>query len=372
MATTAKNKNTIPTLADALADARTRLAEARELLARREGEHAQAEEAAEELRDRLDIGDETVSVSDMATADLAADRAKRLIPSARKALAEAERAVDLADAQANPTLAEWLREIIEKNVFDFGLYGFPISVVPQPPVEPEVPAVYLWQSEPTRADRSTGILAGTVHMSIVVPMGAPFTGDQVRKALAELIDQKGMADVTVMFNNRPDGCGIRLMLSDVRPQLPTITPEEPSTSTVAEVAFNVAKAMVRAGGQRTIRDKWVGDMITGMNPGTGTAVNSVNVYVASHDLASQTRDGDLITRTVQATFEVSGHDGLDALADRTRETVANQVDAFVPGVGRVKSAEVTGVELAPGDRAKRIAPHAKVKATFVLISKAAA
>ncbi|MEG3634027.1 hypothetical protein [Micromonospora palythoicola] len=371
MATT-KNKTTIPTLADALADARTRLAEARDLLVRREEEYAQAQEAAEDLRDRLDIGDETISVSDMATADLAADRAKRLIPSARKALAEAERAVDLADAQANPTLAEWLREIIEKNVFDFGLYGFPISVVPQPPVEPAVPAVYLWQSEPTRADLATGILAGTVYMSIVVPKGAPFTGDQVRKALAELIDQKSVADVTVMVNNRPDGCGVRIMLSDVRPEIPVISSDEPSSAEVAEVAFNVAQEMVSAGGKRTVRDQWAGGMITGLNAGGSATVNNVHVYVPSHELVSQTSDGDLIRRTVRADFEVSGYYGLEQLADRTKETIAKQKGAFVPGVGRVESADVTGVELLPADTAKRISAHAKVKATFTLVSKAAA
>ncbi|WP_349880828.1 hypothetical protein ABIH81_14930 [Micromonospora sp. HUAS YX12] len=366
----AKKRTTINPV-EALAESRTRLAEARDLLARREDEHAQVQEETADLRDRLDMGDETVTASDLATADLAIERATRLIGAARRALQEAERAADFAEAQAYPTLAEWLLPIIEKNVFDFGLFGFPTSVVPEPPAEPAVPAVYLFQTEPTRADVSTGILAGTVHMSIVVPEGAPFNGEQVRNALAELVDRKGAAEVTVMLNHRPDGCGIRINLNDVRPDNPVISPEEPSTDTIAEVAFNVAKAMARAGGERTIRDRWVGDMMTGMNAGEGRTVYNVHVYVASHELAKQTRDGDLIRRTVQADFEVSGYYGLEALAERTRETVVKQKGVFVPGVGRVESATVTGVELVPGDKAKRISEHAKVKATFVLISRAA-
>ncbi|SCG79606.1 hypothetical protein [Micromonospora humi] len=365
-------KNNTPDPVATLAEARAQLADAHSLLAKREDEFAQVEDAGIALKQRLQQGDDSVTALELATGDLAVERAKLLIGAARKAVQAAERAADLAEAQAYPTLAQWLHEIVKDNVFEFGLFGFPISVVPQLPAEPAVPAVYLFQSEATRADLSTGILAGSVHMSVVVPEGAPFDGNMVRNALARLIDQKGIARVEANLSQHNNGCQLRIKLSDVKPEIPVISPEVPSSNKIAEVAFKVSEAMVIGGGQRTVQDRWVGNMMTGMNAGVGAIVNNIHVYVPSHELVSQTRDGDLLRRIVQADFEVSGYYGLEVLADRTSETVAKQAGVFVSGVGRVESAKVTSVELVPGDKARRIKEVAKVKATFVLLSRAAA
>lgn len=83
----------------------------------------------------------------------------------------------------------------------------------------------------------------------------------------------------------------------VKLEIPVISLGAPSNDKIAEVAFNVAEAMVIAGGQRTVRDRSVGNMMTGMNASVGATLNNIHVYVPSHDLVSQTRDGDLIRRT---------------------------------------------------------------------------
>lgn len=124
--------------------------------------------AREELIERLDSGDDTVTALDLVLADAEVARAERLIPAAKLAVKHAAAAVEREEAQKSPTLAQWLHQLIGQDPFAFGLQGM-ATIVGTPPKEAEAPAAFLYQRKPTKVEPSTGTMSGVVTLDVVLP-----------------------------------------------------------------------------------------------------------------------------------------------------------------------------------------------------------
>lgn len=362
MATTKKNNT--PTPAEALAEARA-------LVARREAEHDQAKEAAAELFARLDVGDASVTGLDLATAEAEIKRTEHLLGMARKCVPAAERTVKLYEGQTNPVLAEYLRSIIEKHRFSFGLFGVPVEVVPQRPEKLTAPVAYLYQTEGADYDTATGRMTGTAHLLVAVPAdGLGIVREACVTGIYKLVHHAGHAELRDSATVRPDHFVVSFHLKGLEPPMPVI--KERSSATGRELAEKV-------GWLAAVRSKeYVVD------PRTGRLANMHTIMCRhpSGEVVSQSRDGDTVRRKVRVRFTVHGIDrNIDPgeLAKFVDGAIADAQGVFSAGLGRVESAKVIDRELAKVTTEVRAVvsdsyaarPALAVTAELILVSKAA-
>ncbi|MEU8170701.1 hypothetical protein AB0B97_29800 [Micromonospora sp. NPDC049004] len=180
MSTNTKNAKTTATKTarQTAADAVT---EAREILARRQRDHSAAELAQEDLTDRLNSGDETVTTADMTEAATAVERADILVKAAERALAKAIKNAEVTDkVSVAGVIADAIRPV---------LTGVPVKVVDSTPDRSQhdgQPVVYVHQRNATKQARTGG---GALSAEVIIEMhtAAPLalTEDALRKAVEE-------------------------------------------------------------------------------------------------------------------------------------------------------------------------------------------
>ncbi|MEU4680660.1 hypothetical protein [Micromonospora sp. NPDC023737] len=350
-------KNTTPNPVEALAQARA-------LVAQREAEYVEAEERDAALPARLAAGDDSVTAAELTDAANGVRRAKLLLDAAREAIPAAERAVKLYEGRTNPVLAEYLRAVIEENRFHFGLFGVPVEVVPERPVNPAGPAAYLYQTEGTDFDYQTGRQTGIVNLMVVVPTEALGSVQAAcGAAIYKFIRDAGHAEVRNSTVTHPDHFVLSVYLKHLEPLMPVI--EERSTATGTGLAQQL-------GGLAAVRSKqWIDDPRTDR----WANVHTVMYRKPSGEVVSQSRDGDTVRRTVRVQFTVHGINQNVDFPELSRFVAGAIEDAsgiFSPGLGRVESAKVIrGEETKVGDGTVRRSGLI-VTAELVLISKAAA
>lgn len=346
-------KNTTPTPVDALAEAHA-------LVAQRETEHEQANQAADKLFARLDSGDDAVTALDIATVEAEIRRTQHLVKMARKRIPEAERAVKLYEGRTNPVLAEYLRGIIEANRFNVGLFGVPVEVVPQRPEKLTAPAAYLWQTEGADYDTTTGRMTGMAHLLVTVPAdGLSTILEACITGIYKLVHHAGHGEVRDSVVMRSDHFVLSVFLKNLEPLMPVIS--ERSTATGITLAQHL-------GGLVAVRSK---QYVVDPRSDRWANVHTVMYRSASGEVVSQSREGDTVRRKVQVQFMAHGIDRHVDIPDLSRFVVGGVGDVvgdFSPGLGRVESAKVVSEE--PTMFGSR--PGITVMAELILISKVAA
>ena len=305
------------------------LAKALALVAERETLHAEAEEHESDLVARLTSGDDGVTAVELVQAEAAIRRAGILLEAARRAVPGAERAVELHEAQTNPTLAHWMRDIIEGHAFDFGLFGFPVHVVPELPSKLDTPAVYLFQTEPTRSNAETGIHAGTVKLVVAVPAGVKFRVEQIETGIAEVLDRPGLAKTTVFTIDQGSAHHVNLSMDNVRPLIPTMQ-EEFDERWIEQFSFDVRDAVAKSGGS----------IIHNANTAYEITSTRIHATVASRRVVKAEKSGGMLRRIIVVGVNATSKHEVSDLSDKAKNAVESLKGNFVPALGRVEQVHI--------------------------------
>ncbi|MFD6640306.1 hypothetical protein ACFWDN_31320 [Micromonospora chalcea] len=307
-----------------------KLAEARALLAGREAAHDQAEEHSAELVARLNKGDDSVTALDLVTAEAEITRLGYLIKAARKALAPAERALDAATAKESPTLARFIAEHIELNPFAFGVFGMPVIVNGTQ----DQPGVYVNQASATQTEPATGIMSGWLGITVITPNGTPIDGKAILSGLAG-IQSTGAAVIDAQASPSPAGVTIHLVLSNVKPDMPTL-PAEVDGNALRNFALDLADDITSRGGEGV--------------SGNGIYEVSVKRIRSALDTATitkQERDGEAERRTARMVFDLASSTlRREQISEYIHTSVTNLVGEMASGVGRVCAARVVSETVA--------------------------
>ncbi|GIG92380.1 flagellar FliJ family protein [Plantactinospora endophytica] len=337
---TKPNSKTTRTATDIAAE---KLTEARALVDQRRTEHEQAEETHAELITRLTRGDASVSALDLVTAEAEITRLGYLVEAARKAVTPAEKALDSAQAIDSPTLARFVAERIEADPFAFGVYGFPVTVNADDRTKP---GVYVNQATATKTDPGTGIISGHVGITVVTPNGSPIDGAAVLAGLAA-IERAGAALVNANASPSPDGVTVDVRLTDVKPDMPTLTADIDSNA-LRNFALDLIENITKQGGwsSRGDSDPYGGGLYGGSGLwDRGTSVRRILSGLDTVTVTSQGRDGDQEQRTVRVVFDLSSRQfGARDLSEFTRTSIGNLVGEMAAGIGRIEAARVVSGE----------------------------
>lgn len=337
------------------------LAEARALLAQREDEYYDAQAAAEEFTDILRSGDDSISADDLTGADNGIKRAALLLDAARRALRIAENEDNKARARQSPVLAEMLRDIIEENIFDFGLFGFPVEVVPEFPKEVNPPAVYLTQQTATEANYISGYIGGTVEIAVVVPTGVSFTTDRIESALDKWVDHPGIAQVQAIPSSRTASDGecrtVQVILKYATEQIPVIN-ETGRQNADKDFARSLKAGIVQSG---QTRDRGV---VIGNGWSTGQ-LSDMHADVTAGQVQQTNNDGK-VRRVVEVVIVASGLYPLDILARRVNWVIEQSKGSFASALGRVEEVTTSAKQPTIGEHGHK---HFHLDARFTFISK---
>lgn len=323
-------KNIVPTAAEALAVAR-------ELVTARVAGSDAARIAHEELTARLDGGDDTIAALDLVLAGAEVDRAERLIPAAKLAVKRAEAAVELEEAQNFPTLAQWLRGLIEKDPFAFGLQGMSVNVVPSVPNNATGPAAFLSQLKPTKTEASTGTMSGVVFLDLVLPDYVKSWDHQlVVNAVRRLVSDAGIAENAFVTSRSQHGAPkVMIEIVKLQPEFPTLPKDAPEKA-FKDFGYLVSDEIVKAGGS--------------INRGNGdpryqVVTSSISASVKTVDPVGGKSDGELFRRRVKVALEVSGRHSASDLAVRIDGVLVGGVTGkLAPWLGRVESGKSLKVD----------------------------
>jgi hypothetical protein len=295
-------------------------------------------EAEETIIAGWKLGDDSLPASALADAIHGVTRAEALLEAARRKLSVAEREADKAEAAANPVLAEYLRAVIEKDLFAYGLYGFPLNVVSELPAHGSEASVYLLQDTATQYDTEGGTVAGDVRIVVAAPQGSRFDSAAAMTSLERHFDwenENGNAEIHYADASIPgvECTAVALSLRNVRESLPALNETSEATeSNVRDFAKSLAKRVIETG--ERFRVGYVG------HGGDASALRSDIQAYGTGKLVNQSRTDDRVTRTIEVEIRAYGPYTINGLAERTQKVLERRVNAFVPYLGRVSDVEV--------------------------------
>lgn len=349
-----RTKTATPTL-DPAEQSRETLAEAQRKLADTRATLAAANTAVETLRDRARV-DDSITGADLASAKSDVDLAEIRQSEATSAVQRAERGL----VNTETVLAETLVAVVQDvtRVTPTVATGRP-SEVPA-----DLPAVFIVQAKPSKADTLNGTISGSVEVI--------FYRSEVHRALDDarlgvLADRSGLRlDVRPQGNRDDNGViveAVRLDVRSARAPLPVIRRAPGDEWRVTHFATAVA-GDVRHSMQ--LHDA----PLVGVRLGSGDASvqqSTVNVTTETPSEVSDKVDTDGVRhRVVEIAVTAQPGQGNVWNSDQMRDKMIHAIEAqhgtCASGLGRVSSVNVLSVE--PAGRSGR-----RVRARFDFVSQ---
>lgn len=331
----------MPRTATATAAPKT-VAEARARVEALTVERTSAEEAAEELRDRLATGDESISATDLMTADAEVERLSIVLDGAEKTLALA-----VTRQGFTPDLGHALSDQVSK------ILGVPVSVVTNAPASPptDLPAAILIQHKKHRLDVHGGSISGDVvihyfrtalHLPLSERRLAPLFGAQAHGSMWE------QGERTLPGGVIADA--VRLSVTTFE-AIPTIAgePEEWRIAWFTQAMAGIASEPV------------FGDRPSGVRIGSGDASDTKSSIVGTclrhRVLSSGTASGQR-RMTLEVSLRLMPTERrwtADAINSRAKRTVEHFRGTVQAGLGRFETAELKSLDPVEGHVLGRVA-----------------
>ena len=345
---------TIPTAAElsriALAEARVKLATWQEL-------HEQAEAAAEELRSRLDGGDDTPTAAELGSSADEVERTGRLLGAAERKVKRAERSLINDDTALAEVFADVLSEAFGGLV--------PVRIVTTrsevKPSDAGEPVLYLTQDKP--GQNTGGILSGELALtfyrsSLLAPLDPRRVEElcRARGYSVEAIPRSGGR----IGDQYEDGALFRVHTAG--PAVPVLA-AAPDDSAVRYFAQGVTGALGQAVKVNTGRMVYLNAAPT---------ERMLSELVSHRVLATDTAaDGD-VTLTVEVASRVLPSTTLATgyAHERLRAAITDRVGAVEPNLGRVVEAEPVTVET-PDPKPHATGQAWTVRARYVITHRVA-
>lgn len=357
-------------LATAVAGANAALDTAKAVQTKRRDALDAANTAAQDLLDRLDCGDATVTSADTMRSREDVENAARLLAAADAAVARAVRAVPNSDT----SLADVL---VASGMFDEILPVAPTVTTIRPTGPPEaLPAAFLVQSKPSQGDDIHGTIGGSVDLLYFAsPHHRDVEGGQVERAARQ---HRVNLTANTQGRSERDGVVTQQVSLSARHVWPTVP---------------VVRAMDFAG-THAFYVKWFGDGVAaevrdsmqaydapevGMHVGFGGDSSAPAATVrpwSRADLISQTYDRDGTCRTVLG-LTVKVYPGKscyltgDHMQAKLLRAVEGQKGRCAQALGRVIAVQLGQVGLIDGGGLRARAVEAEVIFTSALPEGAA-
>ncbi|KQX66451.1 hypothetical protein [Angustibacter sp. Root456] len=314
------------------------LADAKALHAQRVEEQERAEREAENLRDRLSAGDESVTAEELSRADREVERTALLAKAARRQVQTAERRQSFT-----PDLAEMLAPTLSEAL------GVPVHVCEKLPSElpdsDSLPVAYVHQPKASKADVHDGTVAGAVEVAF-------YRTKLHREARTDGIEAKlAQAQTFARVDSIGEYVESGAVVSDrLRIDVRSGFLAEPVVGSVPSWRVSrFAQTVAAEAAQDRFISRAEAGVRMGHNGDASATLASIRGYVDSQRLVNVQEASGKRTAEVEVTFTIAavgprrGEWSGEALTSQAREAVERQAGRAAAGLGRVESATVVSI-----------------------------
>lgn len=321
-----------------------------------------AQEELDLVNSRLARADQSVTPTDLINAEFGLKRANGLVTATEAEIQTAQRHLDNVVADAEPWLAQLIKDGIDANPWAAGLWGIPVTVGRPPAAKdaPGHPAVFVYQEVPNReqvrqqAEASRGGRQwGTVNLVVVTPDRKGIDTGQLQRFLIGLAGEAG-GDARPSASSDALGSRVRVDLARVRLDLPVLPAKKPNEYIARSIGGTVADAVKKAGPKEYRQSRSLA--------GEKVEVPVVESWVIRSELVDQTVVDRAITRNAEVEVRFTRAPG-----NLIRTTIEGLVGIWVDGIGKVEEVKITELrdEFGQDSKDRPMSKHL-VKASMIL------